>query len=79
MVKGCGGLSFEERLEMLKLFSFTRRRLRGDLIPAYNISNGDNDVCTILEQVISEEGTNRFKDILMDTIGYNLDTKTADI
>ncbi len=40
MVKGCRGLYYGERLERLNLFSLARRRLRGDLILAYNLSNG---------------------------------------
>ncbi len=44
MVKGCRGLSYDERLEKLSLFSLARRRLRGDLILAYNLSNGSFDL-----------------------------------
>ncbi len=40
MVKCCRGLSYEERLEKLSLFSLASRRLRGDLILAYNLANG---------------------------------------
>ncbi len=40
MGKGCRDLSYEERREKLNLFSLARRRLRGDLILAYNLSNG---------------------------------------
>ncbi len=39
MVKDCRGLSYEERLEKLSLFFLARRRLRGYLIHAYNLSN----------------------------------------
>ncbi len=37
MVKGMRELPYKERLRRLNLFSFERRRLRGDLILAYNI------------------------------------------
>ena len=35
MVKGTKGMSYEDRLRQLKLFSMRRRRLRGDLIEAF--------------------------------------------
>ncbi len=35
MVYGCRGLSYEERLEKLDLYSLVRRKLRGDLSLAY--------------------------------------------
>ncbi len=41
MVKGCRGLSYEERLEKLSLFSLA---LIGDLILACNLSNGSFDL-----------------------------------
>ncbi len=40
MVKGMRELSYEERLRRLDLFSLERRRLRGDLIVAFNIFQG---------------------------------------
>ncbi len=40
MVKGCRGLSYEERLEKLSLFSLARRRLRSDLMSVNNLPNG---------------------------------------
>ncbi len=42
-VKGMRDLPYEERLRRLYLFSFERRRLRGDLILAYNIFHGRLD------------------------------------
>ncbi len=44
MVKGCRGLSYEDRLEKLSLFSLACRRLRVGLILAYNLSNGSFDL-----------------------------------
>ncbi len=43
MVKGMRDLPYEERLRRLNLFSIERRRLRGDLILAYNIFYGRLD------------------------------------
>ncbi len=43
MVKGIRELPYEERLRRLNPFSFERRRLRGDLILAYNIFYGRLD------------------------------------
>ncbi len=43
MVKGMRELQYRERLRRLNLFPLERRRLRGDLIPAYNIFHGRLD------------------------------------
>ncbi len=43
MVKGMRELPYEGRLRRLNLFSRERRRLRGDLILAYNIFHGRLD------------------------------------
>ncbi len=40
MVEGMRKLPYEQRLRRLNLFSLERRRLRGDLILAYNIFHG---------------------------------------
>ena len=40
MLPGMEGISYEERLEKLGLFSRERRRLRGDLIELYKIMRG---------------------------------------
>ncbi len=40
MVIGMRELPYEERLRRLNLFSFERRRLRGELTLAYNIFHG---------------------------------------
>ncbi len=44
MVKGMRELPYEERLRRLKFFSLERRRLRGNLIFAYNIFHGRLDL-----------------------------------
>ncbi len=44
MVKGVRELSYEDRLRRLNIISFERRRLRGDLILAYNIFHGRLDL-----------------------------------
>ncbi len=40
MVKGMRELPYEDRLRRLNIFSLERRRLRGDLILAYNTFHG---------------------------------------
>ena len=40
MLPGMEGISYEERLEKLGLFSLERRRLRGDMIEVYKIMRG---------------------------------------
>ncbi len=44
MVKGMRELPYEDRLRRLNIFSLERRRLRGDLILAYNILHGRLDL-----------------------------------
>ncbi len=44
MVNGYRDLFYEERLEKLSLFSLARRRLKDNLILAYNLSNGSFDI-----------------------------------
>ncbi len=44
MVKGMRELPYEDRLRRLNIFSLKRRRLRGDLILAYNIFHGYLDL-----------------------------------
>ena len=40
MLPGMEGISYEERLEKLGLFSLERRRLRGDMMEVYKIMRG---------------------------------------
>ncbi len=44
MVKGMRELPYEDRLRPLNIFSLERRRLRGDLILAYNVFHGRLDL-----------------------------------
>ena len=44
MIKSMRELPYEERLRRLNIFSLERRRLRGDLILAYNIFHGRLDL-----------------------------------
>ena len=41
-------LPYEDRLERLKLFPLTKRRLRGDMITTYKIINGLMDVDNVI-------------------------------
>jgi len=59
-----GGLSYEERLERLGLFSLEIRRLRGDLIEVYKIMRGIDrvDSQTLFPRVVtSRTRGHRFK------------------
>ena len=40
LVQGLGSLSYEKRLEALKLTSLEKRRLRGDLIEVFKLVTG---------------------------------------
>ena len=44
MIPGIRNKSYEERLEVLNLFSLEKRRLRGDLIETYKIFLGFDDI-----------------------------------
>ncbi len=41
---GLNDLTYEERLERLKLFSLEERRLRGDLIQTFKVLTGKENV-----------------------------------
>ena len=59
MIPGLKGLSYEERLRVLKLPTLTYRRLRGDLIEIYKILTDkyDEDVCKKFLKLRGESAT----------------------
>ncbi len=61
IVKGCCGLSYEEQLEKLNLFSLARLRLRSDLILACNLSYSSLDLP--LEIFFTDQPVPAFEDI----------------
>ena len=44
MIYGFNKLTYEERLKRLKLFTLEERRVRGDLMEAYNIVTGKEKI-----------------------------------
>ena len=62
MLPGLEGISYEERLEKLGLFSLVRRRLRGKLIEVYKIMRG-------MDRVDSQELFPRVEESITRGIG----------
>ena len=57
MIPGLRGRSYEERLDILNLFSMERRRLRGDLIETFKLLKGLNKIDGDLFKLLPESRT----------------------
>ena len=75
MLPGMEGLSYEERLGKLGLFSLERHKLRGDLIEMYKIMRSIDRVNRVKLFARMDSNSTRGHGLRVRGVRYNLDAR----